>query len=485
MAKSRKIRHCRRVKRRRNTVRLAGLVVGLLAFLRAPFDVAPLPSPRWWEPPPPPRASASATPERPTLCVEEPRHAPTQPPIFAPAPYRYYGPANAHMHSVSADPTSLGSLVEERLALLEGFGDVTAGRDILFLLGAEQQSVGDFGRAAEFYEAFLAHPRAEQCDEIADATSPCAVAAQSLENAIVFRRALGNTASALNDADLFEARFAEAHPRAATRVAFAAAEIDSETRLLRLERLQRRRLPPAESVQVEVRLGLTLWDVRRTRARRHFRRAERLWRRHGGAQMAASHGLDATAWIAELGRTREALAESRFVEARRRFRVARAMTPPSYEGVAQETVVRRWVERRLQPWMQRRMRAMDRAKRGLDRVDALGLSRWSVPSAALRGELDHDLADALGRLALPDAVAPEHDESITEVAQHREPVHRHLVQPAISSFHACMHLASETGHYGAWSDRCADALARYEPRYRRPPELHSRRAHVVGELPRP
>ncbi len=75
--------------------------------------------------------------------------------------------------------------------------------------------------------------------------------------------------------------------------------------------------------------------------------------------------------------------------------------PPASAGAATERNATRWVERRLRPWMQRRMAQMRRAEAALNRVDGLGLSRQSVAAAALRGELQHDLARDLMQLDVP------------------------------------------------------------------------------------
>lgn len=456
------------MKRRRIVVRLSALLVGAIAFLRAPFDVGPTPTqPNTWRPSAP-RAAAAVPTEVFAVREGAPIAAPSHEPIvYAPAPYRDPGPADVWLHPIANDRSALGAMLTERLASFEAYGESAAGRDVLFLLGAEHQGVGDFGRAADFYEAFLAHPEAADCDEGGEG---CRAAAASLENAVMFRRALDQPERALANADLFESRFVTTHPRAATRVAFAAADLDPSGPLARLERLSQRRLPPAEAIQVDVRLGKEMWNVDRSAARVAFRRAERRWRVHGRTLMATSPGLDATSWIRELSRTREALAEARLYEARQQFRRANRMKPPAYRGEPTEHRVARWVERRLRPWMDRRMRAIRRAQRALDRVDALGLSRSTVAAAALRGELFQNLADSLTQLDVPDRIRPE-DETITSIETTAPPVYRELIVPAQQHFRACMDMARETRNYGEHSDRCADGLARYEPRWRRPVEL--------------
>ncbi|MEM9069329.1 MAG: hypothetical protein AAGE52_12520 [Myxococcota bacterium] len=464
-------------RRSRPIVHLAGLVVAVVVFLRAPFhDAAPFRT--WWPPPKAPIASASVLEhERPFATgPANPTVASAPPAVFALSPYWYHPPSDVLLPPVAPAGDSIGGLIEERLSLLEGFGDRAAGRDVLFLIGAQHQSVGDFERAADFYEAFLSHPNAEVCET--ENGMGCDAAAASLENAIMFRRALGDTERALTNADVFETRFAAQHPRAATRIAFASADLDDEGRVERLRRLTRRRLPPAEAIQAAVRLGKALWSSDRRGAQRAFRRAERIWRVSEGPMMAASPGLEPTAWVAELGRTREALAEARYFEARRRYRVAAQTAAPAYKGTRRQAHVERWVERRLRPWMARRLRAIRGTERALDRVDALGLSRWTVPAAALRGQVYQDLADAIVQLEVPREIVVD-DESIGAVVQYREPVHEHLVVPALDHFRACMALARETRGYGEASDRCADGLARYEPRWRRPAELRPSRLLLV------
>ena len=444
---------------------MLALLAGAFVFLRVPFDTM---APRSY-----PAASRAGTaiptaPARASAASPSPTFDPPGPP--APArvpeptaaprrgPYHYHAPANVTLQPLVAHAAPTAELLEARLAELEDFGSPEATTDVLYLLGAEQQSAGAYRVAAGFYEAFAAQ---ESCD------LTCPEQAPALENAIVLHRATGDVEGALRGADLFAERFERSHPREATRVALAAADLDADGGTERLERLRHRHLPPAESVQAEVALARRLARTDPRAARRAFRRADRLWRRFGGDQMATSPGLEPTAWAAELGRTREAVAEARFFEAERRYRAAARMSPPTFEGRPLERRVQRWVRTELRPWLARRMRAIERAERALDRVDALGLTRQSVAVAARRGLLYQELADTLSRLRLPDAVESE-DETIDRIAQPRGPMYQHLIRPALERFEACMARASETHHYGEWSEQCADGLARYLPRYRMP-----------------
>ncbi len=441
---------------------MLALLVGAFVFLRVPLDGPP----RHRAPaaggtpaiPSAPARAAAAVPTEDRPDDEQPSSRPAGPP--APVdrgPYHYHPPSDIGLQPLAAHDAPVAELLEARLDELEDLGAPEATTEVLYLLGAEQQSAFAYDVAAGFFEAFAAQ---EACDVTCEEQAP------ALENAIVLHRATGNTEGALRSADLFERRFERTHPRTATRVALAAATIDRRSGTDRLERLRRRRLPPAEAVQAEVALGKRLRSDDPRRARRAFRRANRLWKRHGGEQMATSPGLGPTAWAAELGRTREAVAEARFFEAERHYERTRRMTPPTFEGPPREARVDRWVRQRLRPWLARRMRAIERAERALDRVDELGLTRQSVAVAARRGQLYQELADTLARLRLPTAVESE-DETIDLIEQPRGPMYQHLVRPALERFEACMERASATHHYGEWSESCADGLARYLPRYQR------------------
>ena len=451
----------------RAVVRAIALLVGLLAFLRAPFATDPDPRlvPTSGEPAPSPEERNS--PITWAAFVQPLVPAPNRAHADARELAAYVGSSDVNLHTVASGGPSLAERIDARLDVLEDFGDLSAARDVLLLLGADHQSRGDFANAAEYYES------AQQADGSAPCPGPaCDTSAASLENAFLFRRAAGDTERALADAAAFDRHFAHTHPRATTRVLLAASELTpAERQRAQLRRLTRRRLPPAERIQVLVRLARHERGVRRRQA---YQEAVRVWEQSGGELMATSPGLGPTEWVAELGRAREAVAEAQFARAERRFRAARALRSPRYAGPATETAARRWVERELRPWFAERTARMRSARQALDAVDALGLTQQSVAAAARRGDLQHDLARELRELDTPDAVMSEGAEQgeFLLVRQERELLHDKLVAPAIGHWRQCMQAASDARAYGEWSERCADALSTYDPRYERPQELH-------------
>jgi hypothetical protein len=183
--------------------------------------------------------------------------------------------------------------------------------------------------------------------------------------------------------------------------------------------------------------------------------------------MARSPGLGDTAWIAELARTREALAEARFVQANRLFQVATRQKAPVFEGAPDAPRVERWMTRRLRPWLERRMALIGRAEAALSRVDDLGLSSRSVAAAARRGQLYAQLRTDLLR-SLPTEVRVDEGRFVVPSRNLEDnlALRRRLVEPATRHFEHCMESAAATGAYGEWSERCADGLAVWFDRYR-------------------
>lgn len=377
-----------------------------------------------------------------------------EPPVFS-APFFFVPPARASIQALAGTNRGIAALIDERLRDLDNFGNPGARGDTLYLLGVERQRTGDFGPAADYFEAFALMPGE-------GVAAP--EAAASMENAIVYRRALGQNERALAAVERFVELFGASHPRATTRVQLEATALGG---VGHFEALRARRLPPAERIQSEVRLGTALWSEDRTEARRAYRRAERTWRRAGGALMARSPGLGDTAWIAELARTREALAEARFVQANRLFQVATRQKAPVFEGAPDAPRVERWMTRRLRPWLERRMALIGRAEAALSRVDDLGLSSRSVAAAARRGQLYAQLRTDLLR-SLPTEVRVDEGRFVVPSRNLEDnlALRRRLVEPATRHFEHCMESAAATGAYGEWSERCADGLAVWFDRYR-------------------
>lgn len=470
-------------------MRVRSLIVGLVASLAGLTVFLHMPmgsNGNWATTGPAVPAGARAAAAAPRQSIPAPESArPSRTPIthwaaavaVVPGPYLFQPPSAARLQPLVASDVEVADLMEATLRGMEDFGDGGGAGDMMYLLGSRRLSAGGHAAAADYFEAFASSTECEVA---------CSQRAATLENAVVLRQALGQTEIALRNADAFEQQFAQSDPRAATRVALTAVRLSSgEARIARLQRLRRRRLPPAEAIQAEVSLGKALLDESPRRARAAFRRADRLWERHGGAHMPTSPGLDAVQWLAELSRTREALAEARFAMAERRVRAAQRLDAPSFRGAAQQRRVEQFVERRLRPWLAERLARIRRAERALDSVDELGLSGLSVPVAARRGELYQALADTMGSLDLPEAIVPTDPEAgVAAVVQREGPIHDELVVPAQRLFARCMEAARQTRHYGEWSDRCADGLARHDSRWRRP-ELGPRRLRVSSPWERP
>lgn len=124
----------------------------------------------------------------------------------------------------------LGQSIQVRRTLIEEFGGSRSGsrgdRDrgtpgpsqkmaarALYEIGEAYQSVASFGRAAEAYEAYAAQYPAE------------ASARDALQDATLFRMALGEPEKALADARLFERSFGRTHPAETATVLLAVGQV--------------------------------------------------------------------------------------------------------------------------------------------------------------------------------------------------------------------------------------------------------------------
>lgn len=442
-------------------------------------------------------ARAAEATTRPAPRADEPtplRARPAEASAPASMPYRYFGQRVFALHAAPncaggacAAAERFSAAIEERLVTLEGFEDSRAAADVLLLLGGGHHAVADYGRAADYYEAFARHQPDARC--ASDAAGPCLSAPNAMENAILFRKALGQLTRARQNADWYAETFESSRPQDAARVRLLASrlEVDEVRRSSRLSehlRDRRGRAAPSEAIAVRVSLGESLFERGEHReALRQFRRADRLWTRRGAEQMASPVGSTPEQWTAELARTREDVGLARFRLAEARFDRFSRMLPPSYRWARHQRDVERWVRARLRPWVARKLRALRSADRAYERVDGVGVTAWSVAAAARRGELHRQLADQLRTLEVPLVVGND-DERIRGTVQYRENTFRVLVRPALERFRECVALAERARLYGDWSERCAAQLARFEPeRYQAPPELRRRRAWVSEALP--
>ncbi|MEM7604095.1 MAG: hypothetical protein AAF411_01960 [Myxococcota bacterium] len=447
-----KVRATRRF--RRWFRRAALVVIALAVFLRLPLRNAP--SAGWPAALPSMPTVAEARTLPPTPAPE--RLAPIAPPRvphpLAAVPFHYAPPSTSLVRPLVGASLPIAALLEARVDDRVALGDSTAAGDAVYLLGIERSRRGDFAAAADYFETFA---------RTDDSSLPPDEAAAALETAITYRRALGQHALERNAVASF-ARFEAIAPRAATRIALGGELAD-------LAHARTRRLPPAERIQVEVRYGERLWSVDRTAALRAFRRAERTWRRYDGANMPRSPRLGTTEWLDELARVRESLAQARFMRADLRYRSLRAQRAPSFRGRPTVRRVDAWLTGRLRPWLVRRLARIQRVEAQLGRVDEVGTSSRSVAAAARRGQLYADVYRELQRV-VPKTVETLEGTIERPMENLREDtgIRRHLVEPALAHFRACMEVASVTLAYGEWSERCADGLGIWVSRFAHRPE---------------
>jgi tetratricopeptide (TPR) repeat protein len=477
------------------------------AFLFVPLDRAHAPrrqaavSPPPAMPTAPPGSIAAAAPRRPPArALGRSQDVDPLAWIVAPdAPYTFLGASAFELHQVRpvCAPVPAGpvdDVIGARLALSDD-PDAGFGADVLFLLGAAAQSVGDVGRAADYFESFARHtPDASEtaCTPDERLEGGCPDAPAALENAMLFREALGQTDAALADAQLFVATYAETRVRDAARVSRRAG------RLLERRGDHRgaaahyrdhvvtfaRHGTPAEAIGAYVRLGRARWQSGDERgAARAFRVALRHWRRAADRIAAAS---DASG--EEFSHALEAVAEAGFHLAELRRRRYEAVVAPPYRGDGTAADVGRWVRRALRPWVARKLRALEDTRAAYERVSELGATEWKIAAEARIAELYLDVGDAIARAPTPTEIRGEGELAVAVAVGddwRAEPLRR-LRAPARTAWERCMAAAVSSRHFGSWSARCASGLSEVDPE-RHPPlrELFRRRHHVASSTRAP
>lgn len=369
-------------------------------------------------------------------------------------------------------------------ALLDTLGAAPA--ETLSLLAARQHALGDFDRAADLYEAVGWH-----ADGAAEAPCPgCASPHEALEAAILLRQSLGQRDRALQAAARYDELYRRRRPGDAARIGMHAARLEAtpEDAAARYEALlstHGEHVTPSLAIQARVSLGRARWASADPRAAaRAFADADRLWRRAGGSQMAAPTDVDASQWPAELGRTRDAVAEARFHLAERRRERFAAVTAPRYDGPATADELERFLQRELRPWLARKTRALRGAERAYARVLSLGASRWAVAAQARAAQLYGQLDDDFRAVRLPERVTVE-DERISEIPVD-DVASRRLSSPAIARFEGCVSTAHRTRQYDAFARSCIESLERLAPERHAPlVELRPDRPHLRDELAPP
>ena len=486
-------------------------VSGALAFVGIPLD--PPGRPRSEAPAPPapvPRPCVSTRPAEVAAAIRAiarppaPRVVEDPFSLLLPPPrtYTYHPPEDLRLSVLGTRTATdrLRRVIAAETALLDDPGGPAA-TDLLFYLGASYQRTGDYERAAEYYEAFARHAPssdAASCDAAARADGSCPDAPTALENAILFRRALGQVDRALSNAELYERWYAETRVEDAARVAAHAGALLSEdggrdeavSQRAALVESYGRHVSPGAALRMQVQLGRARWDAGdRAGASRIFRRVVARWRSDVADRVAAlpDDGSDRSG--AEFSRTLAAASEAAFLLAEQRFDAFRSMPRPVYEGAPTVSAIDAWTAHELRPWVIRKAHALRDARNAYDRVASLGVTEHQIASRRRIGEMFRMLMDDLAGVPSARAVTLG-DEQITEVLVHesewREPALAQLRAPALAAFELCLRTAVRTRHFGEHSTRCADELTRLDPRAH--PELSELRPTQLrlrdGAIPR-
>ena len=397
-----------------------------------------------------------------------------------PRTYTYHPPDDLRLSALGtrAATEGLRRVIAQRTALLDDGGD--GATDLLFYLGASYQRTGDFERAAEYYEAFARHAPssdAASCDPAARRDGTCPDAPTALENAILFRRALGQVDRALSNVELFERWYGETRVEDAARVSAQAGALlaqdggrdEAVSHHAALVASYARHVSPGAALRMQVELGRARWDAGdRAGAARVFRGVVARWKRDVADRVAALPDDGADPSGAEFSRTLAAVSEAAFLLAEQRYDAFRALHRPVFDAEPTPSAIDAWTAHELRPWVVRKAHALRDARDAYDRVAALGVTEHQIASRRRVGQMFRSLMDDLASVPLPRAVIVAGDEQISEVltveSEWREPALSQLRAPALAAFEQCLRTAVRTRHFGEHSVGCAEELTRLDAR---------------------
>ena len=437
----------------------------------------------------------------------------------------------------------LGRAIQVRQVLVRNFPESPLAQRAVYLIGSNYHALAIYSNAAEWYERFAREfPTAatplqnfmtrneageiEYRDTCTDEerTDPalCAVARGGLENAVFFRLGLGETETAIADANLYERNYRRSNPRETSQVVFSLGSIweraedwghafDHYRRWLR--EYGRTGLPH-EVIRAHIQMGRSEWELdERDRAEDHFRSAVRVWENDAVAAIGRAEGSDEehALWVV---RAKDAASEGYFYLAEYTFTAFRAVHFPRFSGATTLVAVNRWAQEDLFPWLQRKIEALRTAETAYHRLDALEIPQWQIAAAARVGEMYRTIIDDVRSAPVPDEIANDDElegiyldqleavlngsnpgpdgrwETVDDIRcmdGSEAPSCRGAPLPmALGAFEFCLTLATRVRWFNEWSQQCEEELNNLDrARYPLAAELRGTASFVEDQIAPP
>jgi tetratricopeptide (TPR) repeat protein len=378
----------------------------------------------------------------------------------------------------------LGHAIQVRNVLVQQFPESALAKRSVYLLGANWHAIAMYDRAAEYYEKFARKFPGEDgkdCTEQDKKNNLCPIAHEALMNAVFFRLGLGQADEARSDVKLFEKNFGRKLPRETSQVVFALGSVYERANnwsgvidhyRLFLRKYQRTALPH-QQIMANVHIARAYWNKDdKEMARRHYNDAIRIWQR-GAPRLIDRADGEASEKVAWMMEALEGTAESLFHTAEFDFYAFRKIKFPQYKGGRSLERVNRWSEKNFKPWVQQKLKALQKAEAEYNKVAALKVSAeggvelqsppWQIAAAARIGEMYRSFVDDFRDSPVPDEVRkdPElFDLYVGALDEQSEP----LLKQARERFEFCLQTATNVRWFNEWSRKCEQELNDLDPR---------------------
>jgi tetratricopeptide (TPR) repeat protein len=269
-----------------------------------------------------------------------------------------------------------------------GLHETGPARKAVYEIGGSYQAIAVYDLAAEWYERFAT-------DNPGMAEAP-----DALGDAVVLRLGLGHADAALDDARLFQERHGRKAPQRGGLIAFAIGAHHAE----------RGEWARSEAVLAEAMRGIdahATLDVRLQAhavlgralaaqgksgdADREYARVREAWKDAAAAQKAldAAGGTDEQK-ARRLAKSILAVGEALYHDADEKRRAADGITFPAYKGSGSKDDVQRFIDAKVEPWMDKKRAAIREAETALTAildVEPTAPPRWVIAAGAAVGQM--------------------------------------------------------------------------------------------------
>jgi hypothetical protein len=262
-------------------------------------------------------------------------------------------------------------------------------KEAMFKIGGNWQAIAVYDQAAEWYERY-ARDNAHRKN-----------ADKALSDAIVLRLGLGEEDQAVADVKQYQKDYGNSNAVETAQIAFAIGahyadkeDWDSARKALTGAMATLDRAPPDIQVQAHATLARALTHVKgsQTAAKGEYDKVRKVWGDGNAAQAKIgeaykNEGEDQRAH--RLGKALDAVGEAMFFAAEERKKEKVDSLPfPVYKGAGSKDDIKKYMDKTLMPWVQKKRAAIEDVDTGYQRITELQPvppPRWVIASASRAG----------------------------------------------------------------------------------------------------